>query len=223
MIMISVFYTCRKIACVSAQLMLFCSFVEPTQNKVYLILSYLTTCVYTKRRSVGNIWVDSVTSVFGVTHICVARICAPYTRATVSTIGHLILIVTAYAGHRRPGRVYHILAFLWALETSPANFSTCPFVNKKLFNKLLATYVTVDDGHWRKHACYARYFQSRFFNCTRETAVSVIRLWHECWPRRWSSWSRKRTFETHDKHYNKFYLLANFLNFSRGRFGELRR
>ena len=41
MIMISVFYTCRKIACVSAQLMLFCSFVEPTQNKVYLILSYL--------------------------------------------------------------------------------------------------------------------------------------------------------------------------------------
>ena len=30
-----------KIACVSAQLMLFCSFVKPTQNKVYLILSYL--------------------------------------------------------------------------------------------------------------------------------------------------------------------------------------
>ena len=41
MTMISVFYTCRKIACVSAQLMLFCSFVKPSQNKVYLILSYL--------------------------------------------------------------------------------------------------------------------------------------------------------------------------------------
>ena len=41
MTIISVFYTCRKIACVSAQLMLFCSFVKPTQNKVYLILSYL--------------------------------------------------------------------------------------------------------------------------------------------------------------------------------------
>ena len=45
MIMISVFYTCRKIACVSAQLMLFCSFVEPTQNKVYLILSLHVTTV----------------------------------------------------------------------------------------------------------------------------------------------------------------------------------
>ena len=33
--------SCRKIACVSAQLMLFCSHVKPTQNKVYLILSYI--------------------------------------------------------------------------------------------------------------------------------------------------------------------------------------
>ena len=39
--LISVFYTCQEIACVSAQLMLFCSSVKPTQNKVYLILSLL--------------------------------------------------------------------------------------------------------------------------------------------------------------------------------------
>ena len=32
---------CREIACISAQLMLFCSYVKPTQNNVYLILSYL--------------------------------------------------------------------------------------------------------------------------------------------------------------------------------------
>ena len=38
--MISVFYTCRNIACVSAHLMLFCSYVKLAQNKVYLILSY---------------------------------------------------------------------------------------------------------------------------------------------------------------------------------------
>ena len=37
----SLFTKCRKIACVSEQLMLFCSYVKLTQNKVYLILSYL--------------------------------------------------------------------------------------------------------------------------------------------------------------------------------------
>ena len=42
MTMFFAFYTCRKIACVSAQPMFFCSYVKPTKNKVYLILSYRT-------------------------------------------------------------------------------------------------------------------------------------------------------------------------------------
>ena len=54
MTMISVFYTCQKIACVSAQLMLFCSYVKPTQNILsylilyYIILSYLILSVWYK-------------------------------------------------------------------------------------------------------------------------------------------------------------------------------